>query len=709
MRRAILGLLLSTGVLAAPEGAPPDMKAAILAKLEYDLSYFQRILTLKKQGKVDAKMSRAEFDSEAVRAAANVPVLERTFKEKAEYARGKPLPLPGKEDVHRVYSNLITLLNMLQAAELGNPQGVVDAGRRVVIKDRKDLGLVRGEDARYYLNLYREYFYLMAVAYYRVGNDSEAVSWMARIEADADLQSLKKKIAAEGPKNVDSRAVRLELLATRPLAVMPLKNLEPDEETNWMGAGLAEVFTNDLLQYSDLIVLERAAIQAVLGEMKLVEAGITEPRVAQDLGKMLSAGSLVAGSYRRSDGKVWISLRLVDVDDGRALASAEGSAAEETLFEGARQVLLSLMTGVNWMGDATRGEILASRAPRPGTIRDLLAARLLLASKSDQAKALYAKAVKEDPAFARAFGDLKKEFSGLSAAVAVLPFVNTSGVAADLWMVQGVAESLTTDLPKLGFTVVERAQLARLLKDQMIGQVLDPDTVREFGMKVEADFVVLGSLLHQKPNVRVDMRFVDVRTGVVANSVSAEGLDGEFTKLLVSLSVEIAKRFNEKLSEATLSELAGKKMSLPEFERYAREQLAKETLARQVKPVDVEEAPSRVPFWGAVGGVAAGTGVAALGFVLGAQHGAQATYSDALLRFATQAPDIERLTGERDRESDLSTIWRSVGWGGVGMALVSVGYLVYQEIVQPPTTTTTIQPLAALVPGAVVLGLAGEF
>src|SRR5712692_4789938 len=174
----------------AASGKAPDtmeMRASILDKLAYDRVYFQRIATLREQGKSDHRLTAEEFESEVRRAKANLPVLERFFSERDAYLAGKPLSYPENDEVHRVYTNLIALLNLLQAVEKQDWQTAIEAGEKVAVRARRQLGRVRGEDAQYYLKLYREFFHLMSVAQFRLGHDAESINWLTRIESDADV------------------------------------------------------------------------------------------------------------------------------------------------------------------------------------------------------------------------------------------------------------------------------------------------------------------------------------------------------------------------------------------------------------------------------------------------------------------------------------------------------------------------------------------
>jgi hypothetical protein len=79
-RAGAFAALLFAGLARAADTKPPDvreMRASIFDKLAYDRSYFQRIVTLREQGKSDKRLTAEEFESEVRRARANLPVLER--------------------------------------------------------------------------------------------------------------------------------------------------------------------------------------------------------------------------------------------------------------------------------------------------------------------------------------------------------------------------------------------------------------------------------------------------------------------------------------------------------------------------------------------------------------------------------------------------------------------------------------------------------
>jgi TolB-like protein len=701
---------------AAQAQGPAAVARSIFAKLEYDQGYFQLILRLQAEGRRHPALDDEGFAKEVARARLYVPVLGRIMAARAAYDAGEVLPAPESGEAFRVYRNLVALLNIEQAAGKGHFEQVLLLGGQAGIRTTRDLGLVRADDDRYYLQLYRHFFFRMAQASFQLGRDSDAVAWLARLEGEGEVKALRAKVGAVRPADVE-RADRLALLRTKPVAVVPLEALDgADADAAWLGAGLAEALSNDLVQNTELLVVERTQVSKLLGEAWMAKSGLTDARNAAKLGEMLSAGSLVVGSWRRDDGGVRVALRLADAADGRILASAERPGREP--FGAARDALLELLGATGFVSDAGAQAVRGARLPTADGLRQLLQARLALGRDPQRARELYAAAARKDPAMARAFADLRSQFQNVTQLVAVTPFANVSASRADLWMTQGAAEALSSDLPRFGFTVVERTQLSALLKQVQLGELVGADVARAAAQKLDADFVVVGSVLHQAPKVRVEARFVEVRTAVVVNSAAAEGPDRDLPAVLAELSAQIARRFNEKLSEGTLSELMGHKMSTDAFERYAKQELANEAARRRAAlAVDATAAKPGAPaapkakgppaFWPGIAGLGAGLAIAGVSFAEASQHRSNASYADALIAGGGSPDAVARLTSTRNKETRLGTTWMAAGVGGAALAAASTGYLVWRELRVrrdgPPPVSVGLAP----VPGgaAAVLSL----
>lgn len=692
------------------------MREGIFAKLKYDLEYFSGVLGLSRQGRRDTRLGAEEWSRELRRATTNFPVLERLFRERPEYeAKGRALSLPPRDDVHRVYANLIALLNMLQAYDRGDFSRVLATGERVVVGAKTDLGIVRSDDARYYLNLYREYFWFMAAAHYRLGHDREAIAWLSRIDTDTNVKALREELA-----KVDTRstAERLAALSSRAVAVLPAADRQPGADTAWLGHGFAEVLTTDLQRYTSLNVTERANVDKVVREVQLAQAGLTEEKNAQKLGGLLAAGSLVRGAYVVSGDELQLSLELVDADDGRVLARAEAAAAKAAPFAAGRDALLGLLREAGWLSDDGAADLRAARPPSADTIRALLEARLLLASQSAQARALYQRAVKEDPAYAQAFEDVKRQFSGVTPLVAVMRFVNAGNRDDEEWLATGAAEALNTDLPTLGFTLVERTQLARVVQQEQLGRVLEQRAAAEVAKKLGADFVVLGSVLPTGREVRVDCRFVDIGTGLVVQTFSASGRTEAYGQVLAALEQQIARRFNTRLNPEDLAKLTGARLSRDEFERMAREKHLADQLAR-AQDAEAERASFRAPTWLAGAGVIAGAGLAVTGFLLAGQSSATTAYIEGLQKFASSPEDASALATARAQATTVTTAWTAAGVGGVVLATGSAAVLAWRALAATPPSSlagpvargqpATLSPTLTFAPGLVGLGATGRF
>jgi TolB-like protein len=730
--KPICAVFLVAGVAAAQSATDTKkletattsaMRTGIFQKLAYDLEYFSGVLALKAKGQRDSRLSNDEWDKEVRRAQACVPLLKQLHAEKGAYGSGKPLSVPTRSEQHKVYANLITLLNMLLAFDAFDFKAVLKAGERVVVTAKTDLGVVRGEDARYYLDLYREYFFLMAAAHYRLGNDREAVAWLTRIDADTDVQALKKQLASIDTR---SKSSRLTALYGKSVALFPPVEKAPGKDTAWLGAGFAEVFSADLFSRTNLLLVERANVDKVFKELALSQAGITDEKAAQRAATSLAASSLIRGVYEVKGEQVTLTLELVEGESGQSLLTASGQLTKADPFAGGRKVLLDLLREAGWLSDDAAAELARARAPSADTIRSLLEARLLLASKSADAKGLYQKAMRDSPEYARAFEDVKKQFEGVNPVTAVMPFTNVTGREDDHWMALGASQALSTDLPVIGFTLSERTKLAQLLKDEALGQVLDERASQSMGKKLSADFVVVGSVMHQAPTARVDVRFLDVATGSVVQTFFVQGKQAEFPKLLAALSAEVARRFNSKLSAEELQKLTGSKLSLAELERVGREEVLKERAARhqareeskqaeQAKQKEEDSSGKLLVTVASGGAVVAGAALAVASVVMANRAAADVAYIEGLQNFATRDEDAARLESARQAAASVQTGW-TVGAGvGTALALGGAAVLVYRVVTAPPeqkpkvdvVESTALVPLVT--PQASGVALVGHF
>jgi adenylate cyclase len=100
-------------------------------------------------------------------------------------------------------------------------------------------------------------------------------------------------------------------LDTRRLAVLPLQNLSPDPNDEYFADGMTEELITTLAGVSELTVIARTSVMQYKKTTKKVV----------DIGRELSAGTVLEGSIRKAGNKVRITIQLIDArNDGHIWA-----------------------------------------------------------------------------------------------------------------------------------------------------------------------------------------------------------------------------------------------------------------------------------------------------------------------------------------------------------------------------------------------------
>ena len=103
----------------------------------------------------------------------------------------------------------------------------------------------------------------------------------------------------------------------------------------------------------------------------------------------------------------------------------------------------------------------------------------------------------------------------------MLPFANLSGDPAQDYFVDGVTESLTTDLSRISGSFV----IARTHCIHLQGQAFD---LRQIGRELKVRYVLEGSVQRGGKRLRVNVQLVDAETG---NNLWAERFEKPVTDL----------------------------------------------------------------------------------------------------------------------------------------------------------------------------------
>lgn len=179
-----------------------------------------------------------------------------------------------------------------------------------------------------------------------------------------------------------------------PVAVLPFKNLGADPGLGWLELGMAETLIADLKRARRLEVVERSAVEKALAQaVKSTQGG--DDGQALQVGKLVSAKTVVLGSFQRSGGQVRIAARFVAVETGVVTEAARATGPLESAFTVQDQLVEKLL-----------GAPLAEKPRRGKPARAVKAfeywGKSLAARDEAEQKALLVASVKEDPQFSYA-------------------------------------------------------------------------------------------------------------------------------------------------------------------------------------------------------------------------------------------------------------------------------------------------------------------
>jgi tetratricopeptide (TPR) repeat protein len=127
------------------------------------------------------------------------------------------------------------------------------------------------------------------------------------------------------------------------VAVLPLTFNGGDTTLASLGVGLADLMITDLSRSSQLTVVERGKIDALLDELSLSQNGAVDARTAVRSGKLARAGRLVRGAVTQLDGK---SLRadaaVVNVATARTGGPVNADFGLDAIFDAEKKIVLAL-------------------------------------------------------------------------------------------------------------------------------------------------------------------------------------------------------------------------------------------------------------------------------------------------------------------------------------------------------------------------------
>jgi tetratricopeptide (TPR) repeat protein len=228
-----------------------------------------------------------------------------------------------------------------------------------------------------------------------------------RMQLQSRLAALTRRELAAEAKRVVAQEQALASGDGSPttVAVLPLRFSGSDSSLRPLERGLAELLTTDLARSSQLTVLERARIQAVLDELVLQQSGQTDSATNVRAGRLLRAGRIVQGSILQLDeSQLRVDAAVVDVPTTQVRGVAQGADQLEQLFALEKRIALELFDQLGVTLTVAERNAIEQRPTR--SLAAFLAYSRGLAAEDDgrydDASRFYRDAARIDPGFGAA-------------------------------------------------------------------------------------------------------------------------------------------------------------------------------------------------------------------------------------------------------------------------------------------------------------------
>lgn len=141
------------------------------------------------------------------------------------------------------------------------------------------------------------------------------------------------------------RSINPASFPPRSVAVTPLRVSTRDTSLHVLGFGLADLLMSDLARSSQLVVVDRLNLDAVLREQQLALTGRVEEATAPRTGRLVGARTLVMGQVRDANGsQLELGTRLVNSTDASISGGPSTRGGADQLLEAERRLAFELFT-----------------------------------------------------------------------------------------------------------------------------------------------------------------------------------------------------------------------------------------------------------------------------------------------------------------------------------------------------------------------------
>jgi len=360
---------------------------------------------------------------------------------------------------------------------------------------------------------------------------------------DASLKNMRKAISLYG--GFVSELGDMNLLTShekkqKTIAILEFGNSSGDKKYDWLRKGISEAITTDLKKVTGLYLVERLALNKAMEEIHLGMTDIVDVKTAPKIGEMVGAGVVLVGSYQIMGKSIRIDGRMVEVETGNILMGESVQGPSNNIFDLEEELALKIADNLNIaVSDAERELIARKENPSFNALKSLALSQSGL----------------ED--------DGKDE--GIDKAMSILKFKNNS--SSDIakrynWLQTGILEVLTTEFKQSKVVrMVDQSVLEAQIGEENIAKLVgmgDGGLDEALQKRIPANFILLGGYQISGDNLRIDGRLVEVETGSILFTETANGSKNDALSVEMELAGKIIAAIRKSTEKKTSSlNLAG--------------------------------------------------------------------------------------------------------------------------------------------------------
>lgn len=254
-----------------------------------------------------------------------------------------------------------------------------------------------GNDLDATLAAWRRY---VAIAPVHLAEAKTIRGYLTLLQAEAAKRLLRQAIAEEQAGGY-APADRLHL------AVFPFQNQAPpgSPPSQAFNRALVAMITTDLAQVPALKVLERAKIEQLVAELRLAESGLVEAASANARGRLLGAGTVVAGTvYNEAGpggpgtGRYKINAAVSAVDKGAVIGQMETDGRQSDFFRQEKEIVHGILAALDIRDYPAAVDKVHTRS-WAAYVQFATGLQLLAEARFDAARQAFHQALRIDPGF----------------------------------------------------------------------------------------------------------------------------------------------------------------------------------------------------------------------------------------------------------------------------------------------------------------------